>query len=155
MARELASQRSSNAPLNAPLGVDKSGVDRSGVRKSRKSRRETRHIWFAVLSVVMLSAAAVWAFTLYSRSVASAAHASSTQAALEQSTALRSGIVVLRNQDGTVCQKRQIDNASGEIYGRERVPCDPTINAAEEKPQSQYSAGARLDSIRSAFQPKR
>ena len=148
MARELASERSSNATP---------GVRKPGVRKSdvRKSRRETRHVWFAVLLVAMLCAGAVWAFTLYSRSDTSSAQTQSAQTAPEHSASVRSGIVVLRNQDGTVCQKRQIDNVSGEIYGRERVPCDPTLNTADDKPQSQYSAGARLDGIRSAFQPKK
>jgi hypothetical protein len=147
MARELASERSSNAAQAAR---------QTG---ARKPRRETRQGWFqgwfAVLLVVMLSAGAVWAFMLYSRSATTVAHTGSTQAATEHPAPPRSGIVVLRNQDGTVCQKRQIDNVSGEIYGRERVPCDPTFNAAEDKPQSQYSAGARLDGIRSAFQPKK
>jgi hypothetical protein len=123
---------------------------------ARKSRRERRYAWFAGLLVVMLSAGAIWAFMLYSRNVERAADAGTraAQAAQEKSASLRSGVIVLRKENDTLCEKRQIDNASGAIYGRERVSCDANGGAPEERPQSKYSPGARLDAVKSAFQPK-
>lgn len=122
---------------------------------ARKPRRDKRHVWLATLLVAVVCAGAIWAFTLHSRNVEMAADPARATAALDQHEQRRSGVIVLRNADGTLCEKRRLDNASGTLHGRERVPCDPSFNPAQEQPQVQYHPGARLDAIRSAFQPKK
>jgi hypothetical protein len=126
-------------------------------RKPKGWHREKRRgAIAAVVTVTFILLASLSGYGLHAHMKQSAARiaAHDLKVALETGAALQKGEVLFVPQDGNVCRRRVIDNASWTLRDAGEIPCDDEVFWNSNLPEREHKVERRLDAIRNMFQSR-